>query len=477
MTGDASYMKYSILIFFLIYPLFLSAISEEAYLKELNTIFVNYQRETTTPDSWSRLVEKIGDEYYIVRKGDTLWDISQVFFGDGHYWAKLWAVNYNIKNPHLIYPGKKIVFSLSDVDPEVKVSFDGEGAILDGKTSGNANDDDYVVKSKEFSFPGAPPVPKQNIKNSKHLTKFPESITGKSQAMYFDENGISIEIPPYDFDRPLMNIKSFLVSNKLKSFGRPIENIDTRKVISNNQTGFLEIPEGASIGDTFQSLAFEGVLKIKKGVKGYRYRSLGEYKIIAKNLKDNNVYLAVLRNNVGQIDISKHNNLILRKGNIEKFQIYDAKISSPIKTKIIGGDENRSIYSNGSFVFLDQGQKAGINVGDFLYVNIDRNNRELMEVRFSDRKVARLQVVHVSDYVSTAFVISSSLPLMINDIISSTQNTNMNGVLESKSSLDIGEAVEEGFEEIDMNELIEDENNLDELDDLDEINDLDLLEL
>ena len=45
---------------------------------------------------------------YTVEQGDTLWDISQRFIKDPHYWPNLWSNNPDVGNPHLIYPGQKL---------------------------------------------------------------------------------------------------------------------------------------------------------------------------------------------------------------------------------------------------------------------------------------------------------------------------------------------------------------------------------
>lgn len=45
---------------------------------------------------------------YVVKKGDTLWDISAHYLHSPWRWPELWGVNPQIKNPHLIYPGERL---------------------------------------------------------------------------------------------------------------------------------------------------------------------------------------------------------------------------------------------------------------------------------------------------------------------------------------------------------------------------------
>ncbi len=44
-------------------------------------------------------------DLHVVRKGDTLWDISTYYFSDPWQWPKVWSYNPTITNPHWIYPG------------------------------------------------------------------------------------------------------------------------------------------------------------------------------------------------------------------------------------------------------------------------------------------------------------------------------------------------------------------------------------
>ena len=47
---------------------------------------------------------------YIVKEGDTLWDLSDEFLNDPFAWPDLWENNRHIQDPHWIYPGDSIYF-------------------------------------------------------------------------------------------------------------------------------------------------------------------------------------------------------------------------------------------------------------------------------------------------------------------------------------------------------------------------------
>ncbi|MEC7987840.1 MAG: LysM domain-containing protein [Myxococcota bacterium] len=77
--------------------------------------FAHAQQGTLGVDNTSDQTE---DNVYIIQQGDTLWDIANKFYRSSEQWPSLWSFNEYITNPHWIYPGNRIVFTMgSDVEP------------------------------------------------------------------------------------------------------------------------------------------------------------------------------------------------------------------------------------------------------------------------------------------------------------------------------------------------------------------------
>ena len=63
---------------------------------------------------------------YVVKKGDTLWDISGIYLQEPWRWPELWDNNPQIDNPHLIYPGDVLELIWDDGRPRLRLANRGD---------------------------------------------------------------------------------------------------------------------------------------------------------------------------------------------------------------------------------------------------------------------------------------------------------------------------------------------------------------
>lgn len=93
---------------------------------------------------------------YIVKKGDTLWDISGRYLDSPWRWKEIWATNTQIKNPNLIYPDDILILCV--IQGKTLVGVDtGEGcAGVEKQLTGNVVASTVAVTSTANSIPPIP---------------------------------------------------------------------------------------------------------------------------------------------------------------------------------------------------------------------------------------------------------------------------------------------------------------------------------
>lgn len=67
------------------------------------------------------VVRKHAPLEYVVKRGDTLWDIAGYFLRDPWLWPEIWHANPHIANPHLIYPGDTLYLSYVNGRPQIRL--------------------------------------------------------------------------------------------------------------------------------------------------------------------------------------------------------------------------------------------------------------------------------------------------------------------------------------------------------------------
>ena len=150
---------------------------------------------------------------YIVVKGDTLWDISSVFLNQPWLWPKLWRLNPEISNPHLIYPGD-----------ELRLVFDAQGQPMLVKGKRELKWSPKVRKHLKDQVPVstlplhtiAPYIRYDSVKSAEELTQLPY-IIGSEEGYKSSIDGLKVYV-----NSDLVVGQSYGIYNKATSIVDPI---------------------------------------------------------------------------------------------------------------------------------------------------------------------------------------------------------------------------------------------------------------
>ncbi|HEX6737171.1 MAG TPA: LysM peptidoglycan-binding domain-containing protein [Vicinamibacteria bacterium] len=94
----------------------------------------------TIPPHWSKYKypESIpeGATYYIIKRGDTLWDLAGKYLNNPFLWPQIWDQNRYITDAHWIYPGDPLILPKVSLVTEGAGAAGEEGAGAEGQTGG-----------------------------------------------------------------------------------------------------------------------------------------------------------------------------------------------------------------------------------------------------------------------------------------------------------------------------------------------------
>jgi len=124
---------------------------------------------------------------YIVKKGDTLWDISEEYLKDPFAWPDLWEANKHIEDPHWIYPGDSLCIP-GDAPCPVRGAKGDENVYLDGRrgfSKGKIDSKAAAAASTSGSAYRKPEPPKAFNSYYQRLMPILEPVKDKSNGGWF----------------------------------------------------------------------------------------------------------------------------------------------------------------------------------------------------------------------------------------------------------------------------------------------------
>lgn len=325
---------------------------------------------------------------YIVKKGDTLWDISGVFLNEPWLWPKLWRINPEIENPHLIYPGD-----------ELRLVFDenGEPMLVKGKPrlkwsprARTALKDQAPVQTISLDAI-APYIKYGSILTIDDVNNSPY-VLGNESAYKSSVEGLKIYV-----NGDLKVGSSYAIYEK----GQPIYQPNTDEVIA------------------YQSILIGTGKAIQAGNKAGKEPSTIYVANATREIRSNSIVKPV---NEGQLLPSF---FTMQPANIQE------------SGKIIHASSNIREFGKFEVVLIDMGLEKGVNSGDILSIvrqspgiveaengptyseNASRWSRmssgSKSDYNMPHEPVGKMMVFRVYDTLSMAMVIQAVKPLRIED--------------------------------------------------------------
>ncbi len=134
---------------------------------------------------------------YTVKRGDTLWDISNLFLRDPWLWPEIWYVNPQVENPHLIYPGDVLALAYgADGSPRVILEQGGAARLNPRLRSTPA--DGPIATIPYAAIAGF--LSRPSLLSAEQLKKAPHVLAFRDEHMI---GGTGEEIYVRNFDAPI----------------------------------------------------------------------------------------------------------------------------------------------------------------------------------------------------------------------------------------------------------------------------------
>ncbi len=300
-------------------------------------------------------------EEYIIKKGDTLWDISESKLEDPFLWPKLWNVNPQIKNPDLIYPGDKI----------------------------------RIPSREELMRMLA--IPEEEIP----VVAEPEPELPAEVEPVVE---VPVEIPPKYIVNKNLYIASGWISGEFPGIGYIINAPTGRTIFGKDDIVYLNINEGAT-SDESRFFAIRDVKIVKHPktgeILGHQIRVTGILEIIGK---DSNLPKAKI--NASFEELQTGDGLIPFHEKAPPI-VPDIVRTPEIEGYIVESYTNSRMTNANNIIYLDKGRNDGLETGDIFSVFSETP---------VERPIGTIQIISLQPTTSAALILESRQEITIGDM-------------------------------------------------------------
>jgi hypothetical protein len=323
-------------------------------------------------------------QIYTIKKGDTLWGVSQKFLKDPYYWPNLWSHNPEIPNPHFIYPGQKL-------------------AIYDGRIE--------IIKAE--------PV----VDN----TTVPDAVITPGEGQNDTIEQVTIDQVTIEPEEEIKVIATkggigFVSKEEIERSGRIVDAADNRLVLGPGDTVFLEMNDldGAIPGTRYylHEIGDKVLHPVTRRFIGYHVIELGQLEIVD------------IHEEVASGRILSANREIFRGAIILPYQELDTEITLKQQSRDLSGYVISSLRGNGGFgqfdfIYSDVGGAAdGLEKGNMVHISRPRGGTisSISDLKLPDVLIGEGVIVDVAKSTATILVLKSADSIFIGDHISTVTN-------------------------------------------------------
>jgi hypothetical protein len=305
---------------------------------------------------------------HIVSKGENLWKITEKYFNDPYMWVDIWKLNPEVKDPHWIYPGRKI---------KIPVKIDKKAGDTEKK---EVPIEEIQPEIKELVIWEEAPKT-VDVEIEKKIKKYVIDIESIEKIYLFSEQPLKASYKLLHTDD---NVILGEVGKRYFIDGGSIQGIELGKryKVLKPRRKLIDKETGKEYGYIYPVAGFIEIVEV------YPQVSVGVVKSSYTEITKGDVIAPVEK--VGYPEII-----------IKKSKVF-------LEGKILETDDKHVFIQNRDFVFIDKGIKDGIEKGDILKIE-----KMVSNLKESIKDVGRMVVVKPYENVSLAYV------LEIRDVIES----------------------------------------------------------
>lgn len=334
----------------------------------------------------------VAPEKHEIVAGDTLWDLSANYLKSPWYWPKVWSLNPQISNPHLIFPGDVISFRFSGEMIMPK----GEGETAAGSEFEDEGETDQAARTGK-TLDATPENYKDYVK-----------LGGKFRVDRFKQ----IDDTVFDFVH-----KGFVEKKAMENLGKIVGSYESKELLATDDNVYVKLGKVSfEVGEYVEFINTKETIKHPKTKKkvGTVVDIVGKGKVIDVN-----------SDRIATVKIVKAYDAIERGFFIREYvktenNIKIVESSSDVNATILTGYDPTNFYGPSFTVYIDKGTKDGIDKGIMLSVyrrgdGLDELDKKVKVSQLPQEMIGEVVIMQAYEETSVAIITKSLTGLEAGD--------------------------------------------------------------